>query len=214
VSRDTIIIPLLNGVDIDERVRKNLKQGIVLPTCLYVSSLIERPGTVTQKGKSGVILCGKDPDNPGFDPGPLIGFFDRMNIDFQWVDNPYPAIWEKYVFIAAFGLVTACLDKTLGEALSEKEAGKMAEEIMKEIVLLAQRRGVELPENVVASSFEKAKNFPFETTTSFQRDIRSKKESNEKDIFGGTIIRLGREYGIPTPATCSAWAKIEERLRS
>lgn len=212
IREDTIIIPLLNGIDIDERVRENLKRGIVLPTCVYVSSLIEKPGIVTQSGKRGVILCGKDPNNPVFDPDPLIGFFERTHIDFQWADNPYPAIWEKYIYIAAFGLATASFDKTLGQVLSEKEPRRTAEEIMREVVLLAKQKGIELPENVIENTFKKAKNFPFESTTSFHRDVRAKRKSIEKDIFGGTVIRMGKEYGIPTPATCSAYATIEKRL--
>jgi 2-dehydropantoate 2-reductase len=51
LTDNTIIIPLMNGFDIYERIRKNLdKSGIVLPSCVYVGSHIKRPGLVIQTG--------------------------------------------------------------------------------------------------------------------------------------------------------------------
>jgi len=35
MNETTVIIPLLNGVDIYERIRHVLKQGFILPACLY-----------------------------------------------------------------------------------------------------------------------------------------------------------------------------------
>ncbi|GAH71758.1 unnamed protein product, partial [marine sediment metagenome] len=56
ISADTIILPLLNGVDIYERIRTNLQKAIVSPACVYVSSSIEKPGTIRQKGPEGHIV--------------------------------------------------------------------------------------------------------------------------------------------------------------
>ena len=135
----TIIIPLLNGVDIHERVRTILKSGIVLPACAYVGTHIEEVGVVTQKGASGVILCGKDPSCQDFNPEPLIAFFNKADIKYNWVDNPFPAIWEKFIFIAAFGLVTACSEKTLGGVAADLELCGIVAKIMREIVAIARK---------------------------------------------------------------------------
>jgi 2-dehydropantoate 2-reductase len=41
------------------------------------------------------------------------------------------------------------------------------------------------------ASINKANNFPFDTKTSYQRDIETKGPVNEGDIYSGTIIRMG-----------------------
>lgn len=52
IKDDTDIIPLLNGVDIYERVRKIIPNGVVYPSCAYVGTHLERYGKVTQNGGS------------------------------------------------------------------------------------------------------------------------------------------------------------------
>jgi 2-dehydropantoate 2-reductase len=195
IGNNTLVIPLLNGVDIYERIRKNLDTGIVLPACVYIGALIERPGVATHAGGPGLIICGKDPNLPNFNPKGVIDFFEHASINFTWNDDPFPALWQKYVFIAGYGLVTAYTVKTIGQVLSDPEAKEMARKVMEEIAAVAKKKGV-----TVAS----------ETKTSYQRDIEAKSKRNEGDLFGGTIIRLGKELGVPTPVTESLYSKIQE----
>jgi 2-dehydropantoate 2-reductase len=213
IQDKTIIIPLLNGVDISERVRKVLGRGIVLPACAYVGTHIEEAGVVTQKGAPGIILCGKDPAFPDFNPRPLIAFFDKADIKFTWIDDPFPAIWEKFIFIAAFGLVTANSEKTLGAVTADPGLLGLVENIMSEIAAIAKKKGVSLPQGVIESSIGKANGFPFETKTSYQRDVEAKGRLNEGDLFGGTIIRMGKELGVPTPVTKLIYSQIERKFR-
>ncbi len=206
----TVVLPLLNGVDIYERTREVLKTGTVLPSCVYVGTHIDAPGTVTQKGGDGIILSGKDPGVTGFDPGKLIALFRDAGIKFSWNDDPYPAIWEKYMFIAAFGLVTACTHKTLGEVARDQILRKLVEEIMGEIKNIAYAKHIALKDDIIEASLGKASNFPFETRTSYQRDMETKGAGNEGDLFGGTILKLGGSLGIPTPVTERVYSSIEQ----
>jgi len=201
VTEETVILPLLNGVDIYERMKPHLSRGIVLPACVYVGTHIEKPGMVTQNGGDGVILSGRNPDFPEFNPARLISLFSEAGIRFVWNDDPYPAIWEKYIFIAGFGLVTAFSGKAIGEVAADVQLSRMVREIMEEIKLIADDRRILLPGDVVETSMAKAGNFPYETRTSYQRDMEAKGGRNEGDLFGGTILRMGEELGIPTPAT-------------
>lgn len=213
IKDGTVVVPLLNGIDIYERIRSILRRGVVLPACVYVGTHIEGPGVVTQKGGDGTILCGADPAVPRFDYAPIVDFFRESGISFEWRDDPYKAIWEKYIFIASFSLVTALFRKTLGEVFRDQALRELARGIMTEIVLLARKKGIELAEDVVDSSLAKAGNFPFETKTSFQRDVETKGSRNEADLFGGTIIRSGKTLGVETPITRSVYAKLQRTLR-
>ncbi len=209
-TEKTIIIPLLNGVDIYDRVRARLDQGIVLPACVYVGTHIQEPGVIAQKGGSGMILLGKDPMHPEVGPERIMPFFNSVNIAFQWNDDPYPAIWSKYIFIAAFGLVSVHTGKTLGAIVRDKASIELVRNIMEEIRTIARGKGISLPLDIVAQSIQKATDFPFETKTSFQRDVESKGPLHEGDLYGGTILRIGAELGIPTPATQSVYTAIRD----
>lgn len=210
MTPETIIIPLLNGVDIYERIRRIITTGIVLPACVYVGTHIEKPGVVTQKGGEGTILCGRDPGTATFDAQEIIAFFQQLDIKFTWNDDPYPAIWSKYIFIAAFGLVTASSGKTLGEVMADTDPQTQVRAVMEEIAAIANKKGIVLPRDIVDASLKKAHNFPPETKTSFQRDVEVPGKPHEGDLFGGTIVRMGQEFDVPTPTARRLLATLRE----
>ena len=208
VTPKTVIMPLLNGVDIYERIRASISSGIVLPACIYISALRQEPGLVVHVGGKGNIISGNDPRHKEFDSAPLISLMANAGIPFEWQSDPSPALWKKYLFIASYGIVTAMSGKSFGQILESPELSAATQSIMKEIYNIAAAKGVELPDSIVMSSFENARNFPYETTTSFARDVQVPGKPNESDIFGATILRMGEELGIPTPAAKAAHGAI------
>lgn len=208
ISADTIILPLLNGVDIYERIRTSSEKGIVSPASVYVSSSIEKPGTVRQKGPAGHIVFGKDPKHLNYNYQYLIDFFNELGISNTWYDNPYPAIWEKYIFITAFSLMTAYSRKTIGGVLAEDKLKNMTENIMKEVVLVGKAKNIDFKQDIVEKTIQKAQAFPYETKTSFQRDYEKKKAKQEGDIFGGTLIRLAKEHHLPIPTITKVYGEL------
>lgn len=208
VKRDTVIIPLLNGIDIYERIRGAIVTGFVLPACIYLGTHIETPGVIRQNGGNGIILSGKDPGDPSYEAGEVKRFFQETGIGFEFQESAYPAIWEKYIFIAAFGLVTAASEKTLGEVMDDPELRQTAHDIMNEIKLIADKKEIGLADDIVAKTLEKAYTFPYETKTSYQRDVEAWPKPNEGDLFGGVIINEGGNRGVPTPVTRAVYDRI------
>ena len=199
LSNNTIIIPLMNGIDIYERIRNNLKKCIVLPSCVYIGSYVEKPGLVIQTGNPGFFNCGYDPNYPNFKPQIVLDFFKEFNIVANWRDDPYPAIWEKYILVASFALVSAHTGQTMGEIIYDNNSLEMLRKIMKEIILIAEKKSIKFADNIIDNIIEFCKDYP-DVKPSYARDVE-KKRNNEGDLFGGTIIRLGKELGIPTPMT-------------
>lgn len=200
IKSDTEIIPLLNGVDIYERIRRIIPKGIVYPSCVYVGTRIERPGKVAQDGGSCRIFLGKDPRYPAdLLPQRILGLFDASKVKYTWCDDIYQEIWSKYIFIAAYGMVTASENKTLGQIMETEDLSKMVISIMSEIAEIAKKQGIRLLADIVEESVKKAKSFPYDTKTSFQRDFEQKDKPDERDLFGDTIIRLGEFFGVETP---------------
>ena len=211
VFADTVVLPLLNGVDIYERIRIGLQKAIVSPACVYVSSSIEKPGTIRQKGAEGHIIFGKDPRYLNNNYEYLIEFFDEMEISVAWYENPYPAIWEKYIFITAFSLMTAYSGKTIGAVLADDKLKRMTENIMKEVVLVGKTKNIDFKQDVVEKTLQKAQNFPYETKTSFQRDYEKRNTRNEGDIFGGTLIHLAIEHNVSIPTITDVYRVLMAR---
>ena len=193
---DTVVIPLLNGIDIGSRVRAHLQSGFVLPACALVGTDLKRPGVVEQRGEDGLVFLGPDPDRGGFIPMRVLDLFRRVGIQYRWFEDPRPALWEKYLFISAFGFATASSRKTLGAVLEDPNLMEDVRGVISEIVRIAKSEGVHLDPDAVVDALSKAGGFPPDTRTSYQRDVEMGRR-DEGDLFGATIIRLGRQHGIP-----------------
>ena len=209
-GKNTVILPLLNGIDIHERIRRVVRTGIVLPGCIYIASSIREPGFVAHGGGKGNIIAGHDPGNGNFDPAPLRRLMSDAGIPFEWQDDPFPALWIKYLFIASYALVTGMSGKPFGAVVADPQLSGLVRDILKETYALATAKGVKLPPSIVEDSFEKGKTFPFETKTSYLRDVEVPGKPNEGDLFGGTIIRMGKELGVPTPVTEKVYRSIQD----
>ena len=213
ITEETLIVPLLNDVDIYERTRAAISQGFVIPACVYIGAHIERPGKVVQTGGDCKILFGKDPRHQDHVPYDVLRLFERSGIRHEWVDDPFPAIWEKFVFIASFGLVTARFDRTIGQVIESQELSDYVLGIMREIDRLAEGKGVQLPPTMVEDSFRRARGFPYGAKTSLQRDFEQAGQADERDLFGGTILRLGQSLGIEVPFTRKVYEELQNLKR-
>lgn len=209
ISNDTVLLPLMNGADIYERIRKIIPGNIILPTCLYVASHIKEKGIVEHKGKAGKMTVGRDPEHFSADVEWIADVLKESKIDFDFKDNSIIDIWTKYIFIASFGLVTAKHNSSIGTVCTDETQKTEALEIMKEIKLIADSKRIALDKEIIEKTFERAATFPFETPTSLQLDINSRKENNELELLGGAILRFGKELAINTPFTYKIYNEIK-----
>jgi 2-dehydropantoate 2-reductase len=65
-----------------------------------------------------------------------------------------------------------------------------------------------MPEDIIELTFHKASTFPYDTPTSLQLDVQSRKANNELELFAGAIINYGRQLNIPVTETENIYAEI------
>jgi len=102
----------MNGVDIIERIRPVLAEGIVLPACLYVGTHIESPALDSIRAAATYYYLRPRRNHPRTPPKTSKPYYQNRH-QVRMVCRSQPKTGEIHV-IAAFGLVTALY----GEALS------------------------------------------------------------------------------------------------
>lgn len=211
ISEETILLPMMNGADIYDRMRTVIPDHTVLPTCVYVASHIKERGTVEHKGNPGKIIVGRDPEHFSVPVEWIPELLNESKIEFDFKDNSLKDIWTKFIFIASFGLVTARHNSSMGAVCTDEQQKKEAAGIMKEIKLIAVKKGIDLQDDIMEKTFEKASTFPFDTPTSLQLDINSGKKENELELFAGAVLKYGSETGIDTPFTQKIYTEIKAK---
>jgi 2-dehydropantoate 2-reductase len=194
----TVIIPLLNGVNMAERLRAVLPAGIILGGCVYISTRIEGPGAVRQVGGSCQLIFGPEQGADTAPFLPVLTFLKNAGILAELVPDIRIPLWNKYIFIDPMAGLTAMLGKAFGEILEDDERKRTLEALMREVAEVAKARGVSLPEDIVPATIAKAALFPKGTKTSFQLDFE-KGNAVELDIFTGYMVAAGKKLGIPVP---------------
>ncbi|CDM70278.1 Hypothetical protein CM240_3161 [Clostridium bornimense] len=90
----------------------------------------------------------------------------------------------------------------------DKELSNKVLSIMKVIKKVSLKKNIGLSEDIVSISYNKAKNFPYDTRTSFQRDYESKKGKDERDIFGKSLIEMAERYKIDYKVVDEIYRKL------
>lgn len=212
LSPETILLPLMNGVDIYDRIRKIITTNTILPACVYVASHIKEKGIVEHKGKAGKLIFGKDPENESENIDWIIQLMKDSGIDFDFKENSFPDIWTKFIFVASFGLVSAKYNSSIGTVCNDPIQKLEATQILEEIKVIADKKGIVLPSDIINKTFQKAGTFPPATPTSLQLDINVNKHNNELELFAGAIIRYGKELGTETSFTEKIYSEIKDKI--
>jgi len=191
----TVILPLLNGVDIADRLKSCLGRGIFLDGTIYCSAFLEGPGVVRQVSPSVQVIFGpRDGVTAPFSDLP--GLFEGTGIAVTLTERPREALWQKFLFISAAAGLTALRGMTLGEVVADPEASEMFRGLVMEAQAVARAQGVELPAGIVAETVAKLSAFPPQTKTSLQLD-HERGRRTEIETFSGYLVRAGRDLGVP-----------------
>lgn len=197
IKDDTVIIPLLNGVDITERLQKALPRGNCLYGTVYISAFIEAPGIIRQVSPASRLIFG--PDGGSVEQfRPIDALFQEAGITSELTPASQLALWTKFIFICPAAGVTSLLKKPFGAVMDDQESKALLTGLCGEVETIARAKGIDLPSDIVQVSLAKVSQFPYETKTSMQLDFEKGRET-EIDIFTGYIVRAGRELGIETP---------------
>uniref|UniRef100_UPI0035618B7D ketopantoate reductase family protein n=1 Tax=Lutibacter sp. TaxID=1925666 RepID=UPI0035618B7D len=124
--------------------------------------------------------------------------FLNAGITTKLSNNLQQEIWTKFLFITTISAIGALTRATIGEMIASDEIKKIMYKTAKEIVNVAKAKGVNLHKDIIEKQFQIIESQPYDTTSSLQRDIMQGKPS-ELESQNGTIVKMGKELGIPTP---------------
>jgi len=202
----TAVLPILNGVDIAERLRSILPRGEVLSGCVYISTFIEAPGVVRQAGGTCQLFFGPD-DGKAEAYRPLEKHLQEAGIKAELSDGIGVHLWTKYLFVSPMAGVTSLMAKSFGEVMADEGGRATVRGLMEEIAALARAKGVPLPSDAVESGLATIARFPPATKSSMQLDYE-KGRRTEVELFLGYAVRAGRALGVPTPRHDALYAAL------
>ncbi len=198
LSKNTIVLPLQNGVDAAERLQKILPAENIAGGVCRIVSFIEAPGKIYHKAISPQLLFAERNGEKTPRIMALKQLFDQAGIDSNIPPDIQTEIWRKFLFICTISGLAALCRCEMGVVRQDDYLRSLLFQTAEEIMAVANAKGIVLTGNDIASCFAAIDAQPLDTTASMQRDIMAGKPS-ELETFNGYIAREGRRLGIPTP---------------
>jgi 2-dehydropantoate 2-reductase len=208
IGQGTGVLSLQNGIDNEARIGAVIGPEHVLGGAAYILSAIESPGVV-RSNRARLVLGELEPGPPS---ERVTRFVDAANasggIDARAVADVRLTKWEKYTLLVAFSAVTAATQLTVGDIRASSAASEMLRAIMAEAWSIGRALGVPLADDHVDKAHALVLAQADDEGTSLRHDLLIGHRM-ELEALQGTLRRLGRETGIPTPWTDAAYAVLE-----
>lgn len=217
VGDNTMILPLLNGMEHMDTLLSAFKRNHVLGGLCRISSFVAAPGHIRHVGVPPFIAFGELDNSKSARVDSLREMLTKVNgitVDIPVDINT--AMWEKFIFISGTSGVGAFTRRTIGEFRANPKTRAMLVNALEETTAVARARGVLLAESFVADTMQRIDKTQPDVMASMQKDMMEGRPS-ELNEQTGAVIRMGRAVGVPTPTHETIYAKLlplENKARS
>ena len=193
VGVDTLIIPFLNGMAQIERLVEEFP-GQVLGGLVKIVGTI-KDGAIHQMTDLAIMTIG-DLDG-GAVPGPIVEALDVPGYRLQILENITDALWEKWIFIAAAGVVTCLFRAPVGAIMAAGGQSHIVG-IVDELEAVASAGGHPVSAKARDMTLDMLTAEGSSFTSSLYRDVTSGLPSETEHILGH-LARTAADLGVQTP---------------
>ncbi|MBN1619922.1 2-dehydropantoate 2-reductase [candidate division WOR-3 bacterium] len=209
IDKNTVIVPLLNGIEVKKKVETSYPFAKVMDGCIYVSSEVIYPGVVRQTGSAGYLYFGAQNSSES-EHRVFLDILKNARIKTVFEKNMKRRIWEKFLLLCPFATLSSYYNCTAGDIADSAERKREFVFLMKEIISLAESKGIILGEKDIRANLEKISLFSKNTKTSFQRDIEFGRKT-EIDVLTGYVVQETKKMNLEAPVHAFFYEKLLER---
>ena len=208
IAENTVILPLLNGADISERIEALLPNIEVWKGCVYIVGRLNAPGVVESSGGLHDLFFGMENvsserlmflEKLMFDAGIKVVRSEKIN----------KIIWRKFIFISTTASLTSYFNVGFRDLLTDEKRKQITTQFLHEVIGIAKAEGVVYDENIIETIIGHIERLPFETTSSMHSDYKANRQT-ELNTLTKVVIDLATKHGIPTPI----YKQVYEALNS
>jgi 2-dehydropantoate 2-reductase len=208
VGPGTVILPVQNGIDSAERIGRIVGPQHVIGGLAGVSSVVAAPGVIEHRAGPDVIQLGELDGPPSPRVERVVEALRRAGIKAQARPDMRVALWEKFVLICGLSGLTALTRLPLGAVLACPETRTLFGQVLEETQAVGQAAGVPVPSDHAAKMMKFFQASDRAIRGSLYYDLAAGRRL-EIETLNGTVVRLGRERGVATPANFAVYAALK-----
>lgn len=191
-GRAEAIVPLLNGLDHIEVLRRRFGRAAVLPAAIAIESERVEPGLLRQVSPFGIVVL-----SPGPRSEELRSELADAGFSASIGESEADVLWGKLALLAPLALTTTLSGSALGGVLGDPSWRSRLDACVHEVVAVAGADGVRLDADGMIAGIE---TVPPEFRSSMQKD-REAGRPTEIEAIGGSVLRAAERHGLDVPTT-------------
>jgi 2-dehydropantoate 2-reductase len=207
VGAETAVLSMQNGVDNEERLAAMFGPQRILGGAVYIFAGIAEPGVVAQTGGPRRVIFGEWTGGRSDRADRLAEVFKGAGWLAEASEDIVREKWVKFAFICAQAGMTALTRLPIGEVRATPPTWEMFRQIVEEVLAVGRARGVRLGPELVERHLAFAQQLEAGGRSSLYDDL-SRGRRLEIEALHGTVVRYGREAGVPTPASQAVYAAL------
>ncbi len=211
IGPQTVVLSVQNGIDNEQQIGEVIGPEHIVGCVSYVSSTIESPGIIAQTAGPGKIVLGEMQGGTSARTEALQNTLQNAGIAADLHSDIQVALWHKFLAICGVNGITALTRLPMGEIQACEETRNLMRDTMQEVETVARASGARLPEGCVDQSMDLFSGMEPSVRGSMYYDLAAGRRL-ELDVLNGTVVRLGGEYGIPTPINFAIYAALKPYL--
>jgi len=200
-----VIVPLLNGLDHMEYLRRRFDPGSVAAGAIRIEADRPAPGQIVQTSPFlRVDLASDDPRLHG-PLEELVVTLERAQVPAEIGSSEAQILWGKLVRLNALALTTSAYDLPVGAIRTERRAE--LEACIQEGAAVANADGAQIDPTAPLAELDDAHA---ELGSSMQRDIAAGREP-ELDAITGSVLRAAARHRLECPTIARLASAVAER---
>ncbi|HEX9073434.1 MAG TPA: 2-dehydropantoate 2-reductase [Pseudolabrys sp.] len=206
---DSRLITFQNGVDSVERISSVLGAERTVGGAAYIATTIASPGVIKHTSQFATIRFGRPDKKPDATLNAFVDAGKAAKLDIALSADIERELWQKFIFLTAMAGSTASLRSPIGPIIADPELRVFFRALMEEAFAVGKARGVALD----PAYLDERMNFVIgKVEPSMKASMAHDLERGnrlELDWLAGKVRTLGRELGIPTPASDTVYTVLK-----
>ena len=197
VGENTTVMSLMNGVDSEEIIAEKIDKSHVLYSFIKIASQKKEDGFhFNPEATVGIYFGELEAPFESERVKAVDTLFDGTELHWTITEHIREEIWGKFRLNICNNLPQAVLGVGVGCYEDSEHMAAIREGLKKELLAIAEAKGIDL--ELINEKSSKGSAVKASAKYSTLQDLEVGRHT-EIDMFSGTLIRMGRELGIPTP---------------
>lgn len=209
VNEATRVITLQNGIDSAERLAPILGAEQTVGGVTYIATTIAAPGVIKHTSTFAKMSFGRADNRADATLDQFVAAGKAAGIDLGLSPDITAERWKKFIFLSAMSGATATLRSSIGPIAADPETRAFIKQLMEEAYAVGRASGVALDRSIIDERMAQITgNIEPGMKASMAHDLE-RGNRLELDWLSGKVRALGRELGIPTPASDTVWTVLK-----